>query len=150
MSKFFNILLAEDDGADFEFFSEAFKKISPDYKITRAKTGLECMRMLKNPIKPDLIFLDLKMPGYTGIDCLKFIKDNENLADIPVIIYSESHYLKDIHICFKKGAHFYIVKPALGDLLVNLLKHVIDNLQESLKQPNKENFVVRVGVTIEE
>lgn len=148
MSKFSNIFLAEDDSADFEFFSEAFKKISPAYKITRAKNGLECMSMLKNSIKPDLIFLDLKMPGYTGIDCLKFAKNN--LADVPVVIFSESHYLKDIDTCFKKDAHFYIVKPASGDLLVNLLKPVINNLQESLKQSGKENFVVRVGVTIED
>lgn len=150
MNKFSNIFLAEDDPTDFEFFSEAFKKISPCYKITRAEDGLECIRILKNSIQPDLIFLDLNMPGYNGIDCLKFIKDNENLADIPVIIFSKSHYLKDIDICFKKNAHFYIVKPASADLLVNLLKQVINSLQKSLQQPNKENFVVRVGVTIED
>ncbi len=149
MNELPNIFLAEDDFADFQFFVEAFKKISPLYKVTRAKNGLECMSMLKTSIKPELIFLDLNMPGHNGIDCLKFIKSNKALADIPVVIYSTSHYIKDIDTCFKKNAHFYIFKPASGDLLVLILKKVIGTLHESLQRPGKENFVVRVGATIE-
>lgn len=142
MNNFSNILLAEDDSADYLFFKEALEKISGSYKVTHAKNGLECMRFLKNEIKPDLIFLDLNMPGYNGLDCLKFIKANENLIDIPVIIYSTSHYIKHIDNCYKNEAHFYIVKPACSDLLSNILKQVFSSLHESVERPVKENFVV--------
>ncbi len=144
MNKFSTILLAEDDAVDYLFFTEALEKISGFYKVHHAKNGLECIAFLKNEIKPDLIFLDLNMAGYNGLDCLRFIKANENLASIPVIIYSTSHYIKHIDSCFKNEAHFYIVKPSSGDLLSNILKQVFTSLQETLQRPGKENFVVRV------
>lgn len=77
-----NILLAEDDFTDYLFFAEALEKICSSYKVKRAKNGLECMSLLKNEMKPDLIFLDLIMPGYNGTDCLKLIKAKDNLTDI--------------------------------------------------------------------
>lgn len=144
MNRFSNILLAEDDAADFLFFAEALEKISDSYKITHAKNGLECMKYLKGSNKADLIFLDLNMPGYSGLECLKFIKANAHLIDIPVIIYSTSHYMKHIDACYKNNAHFYIVKPASGDLLIKILEPLINRLQESPERPGKESFVVRV------
>ena len=72
------------------------------------------MKYLKTLNKPVLTFLDLNMPGYNGLDCLKSIKANEGLSDMPVIVYSTCHYIKDIDACYKHNAHFYIVKPALG------------------------------------
>lgn len=149
MSDIVNILIAEDDSADYLFFAEALEKISGSYNLTHAKNGLECMAFLKNDTKPDLIFLDLNMPGYNGLYCLKFIKDKDNLADIPVIIYSTSHYIKDIDACFKNEAHFYIVKPASGDLLVHTLKQVMSRLHESMERPCKNNFVVRATADAE-
>ena len=149
MTEFSNILIAEDDAADYLFFAEALEKISGSYNLSHAKNGLECMAFLKNGAKPDLIFLDLNMPGYNGLYCLKFIKDKEDLADIPVIIYSTSHYIKDIDACFKNEAHYYIVKPASADLLVHMLKQVLNRLQESVGRPCKTNFVIRVTAELE-
>lgn len=149
MNEFSNILLAEDDSADYLLFTEALEKISDSYKVTHAKNGLECMAFLKKEIRPDLIFLDLNMPGINGLDCLKFIKADENLADIPVIIYSTSHYIKHIDNCYKNDAHFYIVKPACVNLLLNILKQILKGLHQSLERPCKENFVVRVWTTSE-
>ncbi|MDB5250099.1 MAG: response regulator [Segetibacter sp.] len=148
MDKFTNILLAEDDSSDYEFFVEALEKISATFKITWAKNGLDCMAFLKTN-KPDIIFLDLNMPGYNGRDCLKFIKDNETLAEVPVVIYSTSHYIKDIDACFKTGAHFYIVKPADQNLLGSCLERVMAQLSNTMEQPDKQNFVVGVSTAME-
>jgi PleD family two-component response regulator len=148
MDKFTNILLAEDDASDYEFFVEALQTISYSYKVTHAKNGLECMAFLKTA-KPDIIFLDLNMPGYNGMDCLKFIKGNERITEIPVIIYSTSHYIRDIDTSFKNGAHFYIIKPADQHSLVNNLKKVMVQLNKSVEQPAKQNFVVGVSAPME-
>ena len=148
MDRFTKILLAEDDLSDYEFFGEALEKISDTFKVTWVKNGLDCMAFLKSN-QPDLIFLDLNMPGYNGKDCLKFIKANETLAEVPVVIYSTSHYIKDIDACFKMGAHYYIVKPADHNQLVNNLKQVINKLDNSLDRPCQQNFVVGLSTTVE-
>lgn len=149
MTRFSKILVAEDDFADYLFFAEALEKISGEYNITHVKNGLECMTALKNPDKPDVIFLDLNMPGYNGLYCLKFMKNKEEFAGIPVIIYSTSHYIKDIDAAFKNEAHYYIVKPASVDTLVQMLKQVMTSLNERAERPCKNNFVVRVTATLE-
>ncbi len=149
MDKFTNILLAEDDISDYHFFVEALAKISPSFKVTHAKNGLDCMAILKGESKPDIIFLDLNMPGFNGKDCLKYIKTNERLAEIPTVIYSTSHYIKDIDSCYKSEASYYIVKPSNGDHLVNILRQVFSNLNERIEQPAKENFVVGVLAPVE-
>ena len=140
--EFTNILLAEDDKDDYEFFVEAFAEASPVSTVTRAANGLDCITYLKKNEKPDIIFLDLNMPVKNGLDCLKFIKNSETLTDIPVIIYSTSHYIKDIDTAFKSEAHYYIVKPAAADNLADVLLRVLNGLRVSLTQPKKENFVV--------
>jgi CheY-like chemotaxis protein len=149
MNKFENVLIAEDDKDDYLFFAEGLEKISSTYNITRAATGLECITYLKAGNKPDLIFLDLRMPIKSGLDCLKFIKDTQDLKEIPVIIYSTSHYIKDIDCAFKTDAHYYIVKPESADLLLDILQLLINKLDETLERPGKENFVLRVTASSE-
>jgi CheY-like chemotaxis protein len=144
-----NILLAEDDVDDYNFFVEAFEKISSSYSFARAKNGLECITYLKSQENPAIIFLDLNIPIKNGLECLKFIKDNEAFSHIPVVIYSTSHYIKHIDAAFKNGAHYYIVKPSNADILVEILNTVITRLDASLAPPLKENFVVRNIVTVE-
>ena len=144
-----NILLAEDDVDDYKFFVEAFEKVSPSNTVIRAKNGLECISYLKTQEKPGLIFLDLNMPIKNGLECLKFIKETEAVADIPVIIYSTSHYIKHIDAAFKSGAHYYIVKPSNADELIEILTIVISRLEEFPETPAKESFVVRKIATLE-
>ena len=148
MDKFEHILLAEDDSDDYLFFSEALEKISPNFKLERAKDGLECIRMLKQGPKPDLVFLDLNMPYKNGNECLKFIKETEELADIPVIIYSTSNYIKDIDYCFKNGAQNFIVKPECGNRMFEILNKVFCLLADRSSKPTKNTFVIGIGSSI--
>lgn len=144
MNKFTNILLAEDDNDDYLFFAETLQTISPLYNVVRVKNGLDCITYLKSKPKPDLVFLDLNMPFKSGIECLKFIKDTEYLADIPVIIYSTSHYIKDIDCAYKNDAHYYIVKPTDEHQLNGVLDKLFERLSESKEKPVKGKFVVRI------
>lgn len=142
-TKFKNLLIAEDDDDDFALFAEAISNTGYDsINISRAKNGSECLLLLKNEEHPDLIFLDLNMPLKNGVETLKSIKDNPDLADIPVIIYSTSHYLKDIDTCYKENANFYIIKPDSFKTLEFVLSKAINLLNQSLEKPQKGNFVV--------
>jgi CheY-like chemotaxis protein len=143
------VLVAEDDLNDFLFFKEALEKVSSSFEITRAKNGLECLNILKTSAKPHVIFLDLSLPFKNGLDCLKFIKNTKEFKNIPVIIYSDSHYIKNIDEAFKNDAHYYIIKPVNEEMLVELLNDIFNRLVSSLDKPNIQNFVVRVVASIE-
>lgn len=149
MIKYKEFFITEDDTDDYLLFVKALTRITPNYNIIRATNGIECLRLLKNTdAPPHLIFLDLNMPMKNGIECLCAIKDNPALQHIPVIIYSTSHYIRDIDAAFKNGAHYYIVKPASADMLVDILHTVFSRLGDE-KKPSKETFVIRMGATLE-
>lgn len=150
MIKYKRILIAEDDIDDYMFLTEAIARVFPMYTVARANNGLECLNLLKSTeLLPDIIFLDLNMPYKNGLESLCAIKSNDALEHIPVVIYSTSHYIKDIDAAYKNGAHYYIVKPALADLLTDVLEKVLNGLNTSVVQPSKENFVVLINATLE-
>jgi CheY-like chemotaxis protein len=149
MNQYTNILLAEDDVDDYLYLVEAFESISSEFKITRAGNGLECITILKTKAKPDIVFLDLNMPIKKGLECLKFIREHDRFDDVPVIIYSTSHYIKDIDAAYKGGANFYIVKPSSSENLTEILIFVMSRLTETLRQADISEFVLRIPETIE-
>jgi len=96
-SKQLNILLAEDDQDDRDFFDNALKGIPIPTHLTTVCDGEQLMEYLyKNSEHlPDVLFLDLNMPRKNGFECLVEIKENEMLKDIPVVMFSTS-YPRDI------------------------------------------------------
>ena len=134
-------MLAEDDHDDYLFFAEALDKVDAGLQLYRAKNGLECINMMKEQ-DFDLIFLDLNMPIKNGIDCLKYIESAQPPITAPAIIYSTSHYLKDIDTSFKMGAYFYIIKPAEANQLPDILSNVFAHFDKSSNRPSKDEFVM--------
>jgi CheY-like chemotaxis protein len=138
------IFLAEDDDSDYQLFANALAETLPEFSMHRVTDGLDCLFELKQGEVPDVIFLDLNMPLKSGIDCLKAIGNISDLSDVPVIIYSVSHNIKDIDAAYKLGAAYYLVKPATHQATVQMLKHLF----RLLKQPKinyvlKSDFVIR-------
>ena len=104
-----HILLADDDEDDRTFFNEALQELKMNNKLTLFKDGKELMDYLEQPdIKlPHVLFLDLNMPGKTGIDCLKEIRANVRFKEVSIAIYSTSSSEKDIEdtiLAFGKAA----------------------------------------------
>ena len=60
---------------------------------------------------PDLILLDLKLPGISGIEVLKKTKSDTRTRKIPVIILTSSSELEDVASCYDHGANSYLIKP---------------------------------------
>jgi CheY-like chemotaxis protein len=61
--------------------------------------------------RPNLILLDLNLPGTDGRALLAVIKDDEDLRAIPVIVLTTSSNPKDIATCYQRGANSYLIKP---------------------------------------
>jgi len=69
--------------------------------------------------RPDLMVLDVMMPGITGVDVLEQIKSNPRLAAIPVIMLTSRTSDDDLIASYRSGADYYITKPLVADELLH-------------------------------
>jgi CheY-like chemotaxis protein len=106
------ILLVDDDADDRFLFTTAVAEIGSRLHCECASGTLEALQYLDlaDPL-PDLIFLDLNMPGYDGKKCLRHLKSAERLQNIPVIIYSTYISPPDEAEMLRMGAEHLITKP---------------------------------------
>ena len=108
------ILLVEDCLADLHTSIRMLKKIDPAIVTNQAEDGdtaIEALNDSEDIELPDLILLDLNLPGTDGREVLSYIKESKRLKKIPVIIMTTSTDNKDIQSCYEKGANCYIQKP---------------------------------------
>ena len=113
------ILLVEDNSGDIELTQEAFQDAIIPNTIHVTRNGDEALDFLykrefyKNVSRPDLILLDLNMPGKNGKEVLAIIKNDESLKDIPVLIFTSSEAENDVVKSYSLHANAYIVKPIM-------------------------------------
>lgn len=122
------ILLVEDNHGDTVLVKRAFKKTIMKNNITVIASGEEALNVLQKKSKetktclPDLILLDLNLPGIKGLDVLKGIKQDKALKHIPVFILSSSMADQDVLNCYKNHANCYLNKSHSAEKLVELIE----------------------------
>lgn len=119
-----NILLVEDDESDQIFFVRALRKIENVVLQDVASNGVEALEKLEKlqPL-PDIIFLDVDMPGMNGVQCLAEIVKKPMLKDVAVVMLSNS--IDNAEITRNLGAKAFIRKPSDPTLLQNKLEEII-------------------------
>ena len=118
------ILLVDDDADDRLLFTAALAEIGSKYHCDCAASTTEALKYLDiaDPL-PDLIFLDLNMPGYDGKKCLRHLKAASKLQNIPVVIYSTFISETDEQEMKGLGADYVITKPGdFGSLQTAILE----------------------------
>lgn len=111
------VLIAEDDQTSYFFLEEIFNDLN--YEIIQARTGIEAIKLFKENLDVDLIFLDIKMPEMNGIEACKRIKKlNPN---VPVFMQSAYTQPTDKQKAFQAGCDEYITKPIIKRILINLI-----------------------------
>ena len=113
------ILIVDDEEDIVDFLSYNLKK--QKFEILTAYSGEECLEKLKKEV-PDLILLDIMMPGISGIKICKKIKKNNRTKDIPVIMLTAKTTEADIITGLNSGADDYIVKPFSLNILYARIK----------------------------
>lgn len=110
-------------------FRDMVEESEKPIQLTNAETALEALEILRQPdaVLPDVIFLDLNMPGMDGKECLRELKRDDRLASIPVLMYSTSSHARDIEETMQSGAVGFITKPSD----VRELKKIIDTIAEN-------------------
>ncbi|RZJ31021.1 MAG: response regulator [Flavobacterium sp.] len=122
---FKNILLIDDDEDDQEIFIMAVNRLDCGVVCEPMSDAKESLVRLKNgDIIPELIFLDLNMPGMNGRQFLEIIKNDDTLSHIPVIIFSTSNDPATIRETKSVGAKDFITKPGDFNHLINVLRPI--------------------------
>ncbi len=121
------ILLVDDDEDDRKLFFDAVKELDAAITCISARDGQEALRYLRetaNPL-PDFIFLDLRMPGLSGQQCLVEIKKEPRLSSIPVMIYTTSRNVRESEELKQLGATHFMSKPVFPDDVYYMLSFVL-------------------------
>ncbi|MBW1784688.1 MAG: response regulator [Deltaproteobacteria bacterium] len=127
------ILLVEDDRMDIELTLDAFREARLENDIHVVQTGEEALDYLfgrgvytdrkRHPL-PDLILLDLKLPGISGHDVLKTIKETPLLKRVPVIILTSSREESDRAAGYDHCVNSYLVKPISFSGFLSVVKTI--------------------------
>ncbi|MCM8528624.1 MAG: response regulator [Lentisphaeraceae bacterium] len=126
------IMLVEDNPGDVFLTKKAFKTAKITNQLMVAEDGEIAMAMLrkegkyKDTVTPDLILLDLNLPGKDGREVLEEIKEDEELRRIPVIILTSSHAEKDILESYNMHANSYVIKPLDFSKFTEIVKSIED------------------------
>ena len=96
-----------------------------NFKLRTASNGEQALDAVAQE-KPDLILLDLMMPGIDGFEVIRRLRENPRTADVRIVILSALNSQEDVSKGFNLGAHDYIVKPIIME---KLLSCVITQLQ---------------------
>ena len=123
------ILMADDDDDDFLLTKKALAESKLANTLVRVGDGeelleyLRCEGQYKDRVceRPGLILLDLNMPRKDGREALKEIKDNPDLRDIPVVIFTTSKAEEDVYRSYQLGSNSFITKPVTFDKLVHVI-----------------------------
>lgn len=108
-----SILLIDDDEDDRFFMALAVKASTPAYTLCQASSGQQALDLLTRLAElPDLILLDLNMPGLSGFDVLTQIRQSVAWAHLPVVIFTTSREALDQARAVALGATAFISKPA--------------------------------------
>ena len=124
------ILMVDDNPADFELVRDTFEEQALPGQLCSVRDGDEALRYLKraHPYnaapRPDLILLDLNIPGKDGFEILNEIRVDQELSCIPIVILTSSSSEQDIARSYQLGANAYVVKPVGLDQFSGLVRSI--------------------------
>jgi CheY-like chemotaxis protein len=129
------ILYAEDDESDGYLFQSAFRQAGITQPLVVVRSGKAVIDYLSGngdyanrtqyPF-PCLVLLDVKMPGMSGMEVLKWIRRTPNVSTLVVVMLTSSNQDADIHRAYVQGANGYLVKPTRIEEMIAMAKAIHD------------------------
>lgn len=108
------ILIVDDNTTNLEILSEI---LSPEYRISVAINGYEAIELASNTSSPDLILLDIMMPGIDGYQVCEILKKKQRTAQIPIIFITAVTDMESEERGLALGAVDYITKPIVPSIV---------------------------------
>ena len=132
------LMLVDDNPADRELTKLALSRVKLVNGVLMAEDGQEALDILEDPDQPvpDLILLDLNMPGMDGREFLKTVKEDARFKHIPVIVLTTSDASEDIDQSYQNHSAGYIQKPVGLDGLTKVVQALDGYWFAIVKLPN--------------
>jgi CheY-like chemotaxis protein len=126
-STYMTILLVDDDEDDRKLFIEATKEVDSTITCFSAADGVEALAYLRDDqnAAPDFVFLDLRMPGFSGEECLVEMKQEPRMANVPVIVYTTSRDVRESVRLKQLGAAHFASKPVSPEEVYYMVSFII-------------------------
>lgn len=129
----FRVLLVEDNQADQEIFARALQECSVPVEHDIAWTGEEAVDCLVPPgpvpptsqALPDLVFLDLNLPGLSGKNVLRAIRAPGRTRYVPVVVLTTSGSPGDVRDCYELGCNCFLRKPSEADAFIRMVRETL-------------------------
>lgn len=115
-------------------------ELEPDIEVVgEAENGLDCLKVIE-AVRPDLVFMDLRMPGVSGIEATRLVCEKFPETRVIVLtIYEDDAYVKE---AIRAGAKAYVLKKAKREELVRVVRDVFQN--RAFLDPNVVPAVFRI------
>jgi CheY-like chemotaxis protein len=134
------LLLVEDSPDDVFFFKRTLGKCGFSGELIWAEGGIEAVEKLTalaaQAALPDLIFLDLKLPSFSGFEVLNWIRQQQFSPPLRVVVLSGSDQTTDLQHSLKLGAIAYLVKPLRSASLQPFLSQILSHAQQKMDAAN--------------
>lgn len=117
------ILIVDDSKTERMLIKEKIAHLN--FEVFEAENALEGIQKAEDLI-PDLILMDVVMPGMNGFQATKHIAANEKLKDVPVIMCTSKNQPTDKIWGARQGAKAYVVKPIKDEDLIEAIKSVLN------------------------
>lgn len=131
------ILIVDDNEENLSVLGNFL--ISKNYNVQFAETGEAALKTIERKV-PDLILLDISMPGISGYEVCEILKKDDATAEIPIIFITAMSETKDVVKGFELGAVDYVTKPFnQAELLSRVKTHLeLEHTKKALEQKNRE------------
>lgn len=137
------IFYTDDDEDDLSIFTDAVESLPIKIQLQTYNGGEKLLNAIYNPPPtPNVVFLDLNMPGKNGFDVLSELRNSQSKSKIPVIIFSTSNEPTIIEKCRTLGANYFITKPVLMKDIVKSIEHAL-KIDWAQFVPTDRNFVYK-------
>jgi|GEM_PF-1420879 CheY-like chemotaxis protein len=123
----YTILIVEDDEVTLQFTSKYLEK--QNFRPLEATTAEEGVKLATRE-KPDLILMDINLPGMNGIEAVEHLRAKTQTKTIPIIMLTGESSRKSVESCLQHNVNEYILKPFDPD---NLFQKIIDCLIQTKK-----------------
>lgn len=130
----YTILIVEDDRQMAQTLAAQFAVLG---HVSALCYGPRMALQQLDEVIPDVIFMDINMPGVDGLEILRFLRRDPITANVPVVIVSAEEQTITRQAALEAGADYYLVKPPMLEDLEQALQEVVKlDLPESPEQPS--------------
>lgn len=139
------ILIVDDEKDILELVRLSLER--EGYQVVCAESGEKALE-LAGTAKPDLVVLDLMLPGIDGLEVAKSIRNDARIKTIPILMLSAKGEESDIITGLELGADDYVTKPFSPKILIARIRSVLRRQQARSAQPETGGLITLHGITI--